>query len=65
MTTSKKVSGDGRAAAGVRAPENAVSASADGPGGWFWLMPIAVGGWWLLRLMRSRDRSRRDDRACA
>jgi len=47
MTTSKKVSGDGRAAAGVPAPENAVSASADWPSGWFWVVPIAVGGWWL------------------
>ena len=49
MTISKKASGDGRAAAGVPAPENAVSASAYGPSGSVWVVPVAVGGWWLLR----------------
>jgi deazaflavin-dependent oxidoreductase (nitroreductase family) len=40
----------------VRVKATGIAAGPDDPGGWFWVVPIAVGGWWLLRGLRGRNR---------
>lgn len=42
----------------VRIRATGIAAGPDDPGGWFWVVPIAVSGWLLLRWMRGRSRSR-------
>ena len=48
----------------VRVKATGIAAGPDDPGGWFWVVPVAISGLWLVRLLRGRGRSRRDDRAC-
>jgi len=40
----------------VRVKATGIAAGPDDPGGWFWVVPIAIGGWWLLRRLRGRSR---------
>ena len=40
----------------VRVKATGIAAGPDDPGGWFWVVPIAVGGWWMLRRLRDRYR---------
>lgn len=47
----------------VRVRATGIAAGPDDPGGWFWVVPVAISGWWLVRWMRGRGRARRAGRA--
>ena len=46
----------------VRVRATGIAAGPDDPGGWFWIVPVAISGWWLVRWMRRRS-ARKEGRA--
>ena len=47
----------------VRMRATGIAAGPEDPGGWFWAVPVAISGWWLVRWMRGRGRARKAGRA--
>ena len=40
----------------VRIKATGIAAGPEDPGGWFWVLVMAVSAWWLLRMLRRRPR---------
>ncbi|MGD0019159.1 MAG: nitroreductase family deazaflavin-dependent oxidoreductase [Candidatus Limnocylindrales bacterium] len=61
--TPEEISGKCEGLPLVRVRATGIAAGPDDPGGWFWIVPVVVSGWWLVRWMRGRGRARKGERA--